>query len=399
MAETALGGGKNGPGKGDPMAVTGGDNRDPEPPAPNTPKSSPNPHQTPQPSSPESFEDHANPEATTPEQQQQQEQQEEEAREESEERIKELLKAYQQTLDTVNDLPAVVWVPWGPKGVGRYFKVPYLRWFLRYFVEYHIRRSLDSLNRRFLASAALSSDPDSNSSIREAVKLYLQSLPSPPFRVLIFSAVLAALVIALPLQAFGNAFYVLDLVGALLRFDVAYVGRAFAGKDLGPTVRSLTVLLIGLIVVAALLTSPFGLKRILFNLYPWTKERLDSTAASSHGYRVEGLYALEESVFSEFGIRSPKEGRWDLVFQTFLLSLLLVFALCMAFLTLAVYMSWYIHLDVDIGGSRMETHVTLPVVSWPYYALVTGLVFAMFVLLLRRLVRAWKNRSRNAASA
>jgi hypothetical protein len=299
----------------------------------------------------------------------------------------------------VEDLPAVVWVPWGRKGVGRYFKVPYLRWFLRYFVEYHIRRSLDTLNGRFLATAALSSDPDSNSSKREAVKLYLESLPSPPFRVLIFSAVLAALVIALPLQAFGNAFYVLDLVGAMLRSDVAYVGRAFAGKDLGPTVRSLIVLLIGLIVVAALLTSPFGLKRILFNLYPWSRERLDSTAARSHGYRVEGLYALEESIFSEFGIRSPKEGRWDLVFQTVLLSLLLVFGLCMAGLTLVIYMSWYIHLDVDIGGSRMETHVTLPTVSWPYYALVTGLVFALFVLLLRRLLTAWKNRSRNAAAS
>jgi hypothetical protein len=290
-------------------------------------------------------------------------------------------------------------VPWGPKGVGRYFKVPYLRWFLRYFVTYHIGRSLDSLNRRFLASAALSSDPDSNSSIREAVKLYLQSLPSPPYRVLIFSAVLAALVIALPLQAFGNAFYVLDLVGALLRSDVSYLSRALEGDKVGPTVRSLIVLLIGLIVVAALLTSPFGLKRILFNLYPWTKERLDSTAASSHGYRVEGLYALEESVFSEFGIRSPKEGRWDLVFQTFLLSLLLVFGLCMAFLTLVVYMSWYIHLDVDLGLPRMETHVTLPSVSWPYYAVFTGIEFALCVLLLRRLVRAWKNRSRNAASA
>jgi hypothetical protein len=178
---------------------------------------------------------------------------------------------------------------------------------------------------------------------------------------------------------------------------VSYVGRAFAGKDLGPTVRSLIVLLIGLIAVGALLTSPFGLKRILFNLYPWTKERLESTAARSHGYRVEGLYALEESIFSEFGIRRPKEGKWDLIFQTFLLSLLLVFGLCMAALTLVIYMSWTIHLNVETG-SRMNTHFTLPVVSWAYYALVTGVVFALIVLLLRRLLTAWKNRSRNAAS-
>jgi hypothetical protein len=49
------------------MSVAGGEKKDPEP-AANTPKSSPNPHQTSEPSSPEPSEDHANPEATTPEQ-------------------------------------------------------------------------------------------------------------------------------------------------------------------------------------------------------------------------------------------------------------------------------------------------------------------------------------------
>ena len=319
------------------MAGTGGVTRDPEP-AANTLKSSPNPGQTAEPSSPEPSEDHTNPEVTTPEQ---------EARRESEERIRGLLKAYQQTLDTVEELPVVVWVPWDHKGPGRYVKVPYLRLFLTYFVEYHIGRSLDTLNRRFYATAALSSDPDANRSNREAVQLYLQSLPSPPYGILIFAAVLAALVIALPLQAFGNVFYVLDLVGAMLRFNVSYVDRALEGKDLGPTVRSLAVLLVGLIGVGALLTSPFGLKRILFNLHPWTKERLDSTAARSHGFRVEGLYALEDSIFEEAGIRRPKEGRWDLAFQTFLLSFLLVFGLLMAGLTLVVFMSWNVNRNVD----------------------------------------------------
>jgi hypothetical protein len=367
------------------MALTGGEKRDPEP-APNTPKGSPNPDQTAEPSSPEPSEDHANPEGTTPEQ---------EARQESEERLRGLLKVYQQTLDTVEDLPAVVWVPWDRKGAGRYFKVPYLRWFLKYFVEYHIDRSLNTLNRRFYASAALSDDPDANRTNREAVELYLRSLPKPPYSILIFAAVLAALVIALPLQAFGNAFYVLDLVGAVLRFNLGYVSRALEGNELGPTVRSLIVLLVGLIVVAAVATSPFGLKRILFNLHPWAKERLDSTAARSHGYRAEGLYSLEDSVFEEAGIRRPHEGRWDLAFQAFLLSFLLVFGLCMAGLTLVIFMSWDFNLNVDAGGSA-NVHFTLPEVSWVYYALFTGLVFAAFVLLLKRLVGAWKKRSRKA---
>jgi hypothetical protein len=384
-AKVASEGSKDGPGKGDPVAVKGGEKRDPEP-AGNTPKSSPNPDQTAVPSSPESSEDHANPEETTPEQ---------EARRESEERIRGLLKAYQETLDTAEELPAVVWVPWDRKAPGSYFKVPYLRWFLKYFVEYHIGRSLDTLNRRFQAIAALSGDPDANWSIREAVKLYLQSLPKPPYGILIFAAVLGALVVALPLQSFGNVFYVLDLVGAVMRFNVGYVGRALEGNELGPTVRSLIVLLVGLIVVGALLTSPFGLKRILFNLHPWTKERLDSTAARSHGFRAEGLYTLEDSVFEEAGIRRPHEGRWDLAFQTFLLAFLLVFGLCLAGVTFIFFMSWNVHLNVNTGAPA-DVHFFLPKVSWAYYALFTGLVFAVFILLLRRLVAAWKKRSRNA---
>jgi hypothetical protein len=380
-----LEGNKKRQGKVDPTAMSGGE-KDPEP-AANTPEISPNLDQTAESSRAEPSEHHAGPEGTTPEQ---------EARQEAEERVRGLLGAYQETLEAVEDLPAVVWVPWDRKGPGRYFKVPYLRWFLAYFVTYHIDKSLNTLDRRFNAIAALSDDPDSDRTNRGAVELYLRSLPRPPYGILIFAAVLAALVVAIPLQGFGNVFYVLDIVGAVLRFNVGYVGRALEGNELGPTVRSLIVLLVGLIVVGALLTSPFGLKRILFNLHPWTKERLDSTVARSHGYRVEGLYALEDRVFAEAGIRRPKEGRWDLAFQTFLLSLLLVFGLCMAGLTLVFVMSWDVHLNFDAGGSA-NAHITLPEVSWAYYALFTGLVFAAFVLLLKRLVAAWKKRSRNAS--
>jgi len=380
-----LEGSKNGPGKEEPRAVSGGGGRGPEPTA-NTLGSPPNPDQTADTSGTGPSDDSADPEGTTPEQ---------EAKQESEERVRGLLKAYQEVLEAVEELPAVVWVAWDRKGLGRYFKVPYLRWFLAYFVTYHIDRSLNALVRRFNAIAALSDDPDSDGPNSGAVERYLRSLPKPPYGVLIFAAVIAALVIALPLHAFGNAFYVLDLVGAVLRFNLGYVARALEGNQLGATVRSLIVLLVGLIVVAAVATSPFGLKRMLFNLHPWTREGLDSTAARSHGYRVEGLYALEDRVFEEAGIRRPKEGRWDLVFQTFLLTFLLAFGLCMAGLTLVIYMSWDIHLNYDAGGSA-NAHITLPEVSWIYYALFTGLVIATFVLLLRRLVAAWKKRRWNA---
>jgi hypothetical protein len=161
--KVALEGSKNGPGKEEPRPVSGGGKRDPEPPA--------NPDQTADPSGPGPSEDSADPEGTTPEQ---------EAKQESEERMRGLLEAYQEVLEAVEELPALVWVTWDRKGLGRYFKVPYLRWFLAYFVTYHIDRSLNTLERRLNAIGAFSGDPDSNRKTRETVKLFLQSLPKPP---------------------------------------------------------------------------------------------------------------------------------------------------------------------------------------------------------------------------
>jgi hypothetical protein len=111
-------------------------------------------------------------------------------------------------------------------------------------------------------------------------------------------------------------------------------------------VRATIVLLLGLSVVASLMTSPFGLKRLLFNLYPLTKERIASTAARDHAFSVEGLYILEEQVFREVGLRRPKEGRWDLFFLTFVLVLLLLLSLCLGLLALVIAMSWDLTLEV-----------------------------------------------------
>ena len=81
--------------------------------------------------------------------------------------------------------------------------------------------------------------------------------------------------------------------------------------------------------------------------------------------------------------------------QTFLLLLLLVFGLCLALVTLVVFMAQNINLDLDYGASS-DVHFYLPKVSWICYALITALIFTAFIPLLRRLVAAWKNRSRHA---
>jgi hypothetical protein len=311
---------------------------------------------------------------------------------ESEERTKELLAAYQGTLDLAEDLPAVVWVRWDDKGRGRFLKVPYFRWFLRYFLTHHISESLSVLNRRLHAIAALANDPDTNKANRETVKLYLQSLPPPPYRKLIFVVVIAAVLLAVPLQGFGNVLDVLPLVGALLRVDITYVARAFTGAELGATVRATIVLLLGLSVVASLLTSPFGLKRLLFNLHPLTKERIGSTSARDHAFSVEGLYVLEERVFREVGLRRPKEGLWDLLFLTLVLVLLLLLSLFLGVLALFIAMSWDLILEVNTDAPA-NVNVSLPEVHWIFYAL-PALIFLMaFCVLLKRLVSAWRGRN------
>ena len=320
-----------------------------------------------------------------------------EAQSESEALTKKLLAAYQGTLDLAEDLPAVVWVRWGRKGLGHFLKVPYLRWFLGYYLTHHINKSLNILNRRLHAIAALADDPDVNKANRETVNLYLKSLPQLPYKMLIFAIVVAALLVALPLRGFGNVLDVLPLVGASLRFDVYYVVRSFQGQELDDSVRAAIVLLLAFCVVASVLTSPFVLKRLLFNLYPATKQRIASTAAGDHAYSVEGLYALEEQVFRNVGLRRPKEGQWDLLFQTFVLVLLLLLSVCLGVLALVFAMSWDMTLEVT-SDAPASVNVSLPEVYWIVYALPALIFLISFIVLLRRLIMACRGRNRLASA-
>ena len=190
---------------------------------------------------------------------------------------------------------------------------------------------------------------------------------------------------------------VLPLVGALIRVDLVYVARAFTGAELWETVRATIVLLLALFVVASLLTSPFGLKRLLFNLYPPTKERIASTAARDHAFSVEGLYMLEEQVFREVGLRRPKEGQWDLVFLAFVLMLVLLLSLCLSLLALVIAMAWDFTLEVN-AGAPADVNLSLPEVHWIFYALPAIIFFIAFVVLLKRLIIAWRGRNRRVSA-
>jgi hypothetical protein len=314
---------------------------------------------------------------------------------ESEEpRTKRLIAAYQQTFEVVEDLPAVVWVRWRGKGLRRFVKLPYLRWFIRYFLLHHIYRNLTLLNRRLNVLAAMNSDHDLYKWDREAVTLYLQGLPPPPYKRLAFAIFFAALLVALPLRSWGDVTVVLDLVGAIMKVDIGGVAKAFTAKELEETVRAMLVLLLTSSILAFFLTSPFVLKRMLFNLYPANRERLVHTAAREQSFSVKGVYAIEDEVFSEVGLRRPKETPFDLILRVFVLVVLLLLSVLLGLVaigtavaaastkevTLELFSILYINLVVDTAWDA--TVFALPAI----------ILFIAFVGYSRLLLKAWRRR-------
>ena len=312
-----------------------------------------------------------------------------------EQRTKSLLAAYQQTFEVVEDLPAVVWVPWRAKGLRRFVKLPYLRWFIRYFLTHHVYRNLTLLNRRLNVIAAMNSNHDVYKWDREAVTLYLQGLPPPPYKRLAFAIFFAALLVALPLRSLGDVTVVLDLVGAIMKVDIGGVAKAFTAKELGETVRAMLVLLLTSSILWFFLTSPFVLKRMLFNLYPATKERLSYTAAREQALSVKGIYAIEDQVFNEVGLRRPQEAPFDLLFRVFVLLVLLLLSILLGLMSLLTALAVSMEeKSIALKGSGWYIHLTVNT-FWEviiFFGLPTIIFLMAFVAYFRLLLKAWRSR-------
>jgi hypothetical protein len=311
-----------------------------------------------------------------------------------EQRTKSLLAAYQQTFEVVEDLPAVVWVPWRAKGLRRFVKLPYLRWFIRYFLTHHVYRNLTLLNRRLNVIAAMNSNHDVYKWDREAVTLYLQGLPPPPYKRLAFAIFFAALLVALPLRSLGDVTVVLDLVGAIMKVDIGGVAKAFTAKELGETVRAMLVLLLTSSILAFFLTSPFVLKRMLFNLYPANRERLVHTAAREQAFSVKGVYAIEDQVFNEVGLRRPKETPYDLIFRAFVLVVLLPLSALLGLLALLAAGAAASAKEFSLEGSGWYIHMTVDTYWDATFFFAVAIIFFMaFVASFRVLLKAWRRRN------
>jgi hypothetical protein len=295
----------------------------------------------------------------------------------SEEHTRALLGAYQDTLDVAEDLPAIVWLRLRENGLGRLIKLPHLRWFLRYFLTDHIRRGLGLLNRRFHATAALTSDSKVNQAARTAVEHYLQALPPPPYKRLGLAVLLTVLAVALPQRSLGlgDPTPILNFgTNLVVRMDPQGAMQSFASTTTGEELEGVVGLLLTLFVMGFLPASTFALKRLLFNLYPGAKERLGSIGARDYVFSVEGLYTLEDRTFGEFGSRRPKEFPFDLLFRVLVLVLLgpplIVF---IALLPMVLFTALW----------SMIASAVLAIL------LITG-----FVVRLRQLLIAWRKRNR-----
>jgi hypothetical protein len=108
---------------------------------------------------------------------------------------------------------------------------------------------------------------------------------------------------------------------------------------------------------------------------------------------VEGLYALEERLFREVGIPRPKEGRWDLLFQSFVVVVL--FSVCLGGFALIFGLAWDVRFKVTTDALGTVNFI-LPEVHWIFYALPAMIFFMAFVVALKRLVVALRRRQRAA---
>lgn len=221
--------------------------------------------------------------------------------------------------------------------------LPRPRWFLRYFVVDHMRRTLDTVHRRLLARAALG-HPDDDEAQRQAVAYYAESLP--PQHRLLYSTSLVALTVVL------TRFLLLHVPGAAAQFggtgtageadvihrlltaiertaaDIASLDgllSALATSPLRTTAFVTTSLATVLFVELRWLVPAFRLKRMLWNLHPRT-DLLTRTPASWSVQRAVGVYSCERSLARQLGAPPPREVPFDLIVSVLALPCLLFLA-------------------------------------------------------------------------
>ena len=263
--------------------------------------------------------------------------------------VRELLAAYQEVLDNVDDLPLVPMVL--QKHRWRLHYLPRPKWPVRYFVFRHVRRTLASLGRRYSPRAALGQQADGEQHDREAVQEFQESLQPDRqkiyivlligaivvfFRPIIRAAVPVAIVVTAS-GTVGNSALREQSLETIQKIVAAQTANATSVNDalnavLTGGLASLVAMTLGVAlsayVVLRPLVSAFRLKRMLFNVSPERPGRHRSAVARWSVSQATGLYERERRVFAGLGTRPPREFPFDLALSALGMALpLALFAL------------------------------------------------------------------------
>jgi uncharacterized RDD family membrane protein YckC len=281
-----------------------------------------------------------------------------------------LLAAYQAVLLEIPKLPRVLWVRRGSRGPGQRLRAARLRYFVRFFVLYHISRNLTQLKRLYNAGAALHPDAPSYEAGARQIDAFEQSLP--PYRPRL---ALVALLLSVCFVSFLLARHVApdidptliaylseesdedtgvaklasvrgsaDPLGKMTSASLTLSPRDFAEalksfacvpeqrkgvtvtvctvrRGVTNAVASLIFLGIAVWLVTFFPITSFRLKRMLFNLQPEAARRLSQELALNHAVTAQGVYRLEAEQFRRLGARPPREAPLDLLSQAGILVL------------------------------------------------------------------------------
>ena len=305
--------------------------------------------------------------------------------------LTELLKGFRSALQVADKLPAVLTVRAGDGRFTRRIRVPRLRMFLRYFLNYHVYRRLTLLKRAFHADAAIGIDRMGELG---AIDHFEQAVPEVPRRRIFVwfavSVLFSAIAIANVAKALAEE--PLTEASAALRGSIASVISVdtnglidAAGRfDAASGAAAVIVISLALYLISALPITSFRLKRMLLNLSPTDAKALAGTAALEHVYRADGIYRDERAAFHSLGVPPPREIPFDLIAQATLMLLPLLLGISLA----------VANLESVASGVQMEvlqTSSNLVALAWLFLVIPLGR--------LAHLLGIWRRRERDARGA
>ncbi len=305
--------------------------------------------------------------------------------------LTELLKGFRSALQVADQLPAVLTVRAGNGRFTRRIRVPRLRMFLRYFLNYHVSRRLSHLKRAFHADAAVGIDRMGELG---AIDHFEQAVPEVPRRRIFVWFAVSVLFSAVAIANVAKALAEEPLTEAstALRGSIASVVSVdtnglidAAGKfDAASGAAAVIVISLSLYLISALPITSFRLKRMLLNLSPTDAKTLAGTAALEHVYRADGIYRDERAAFHSLGVPPPREIPFDLIAQATLMLLPLLLGISLAVANLESVASG-VQMDV------LATSSNLVALAWLFLVIPLGR--------LAHLLGIWRRRERDARGA